>query len=169
MSQTSENVPAGESAEEECPPMIKEAIAEKGWGDPIVAGSPPASVFAQGSHSFYQIELTTDAVPPLLSCLITGPEAGRRRRRSLIEAINYANVQLLMGHFQVDPATEHLQYRIVLPLHHATVGVETVELLGYFGLNQFDRFLPRFQGVVDGEISPWEAIWDMEGDPEEAG
>jgi len=169
MSQISDTEPLSECPEDDFPPMIAEAIDENGWGNPIVPGSPPAVVLAQGEHSFYRIDLSVAADPPLLACLITGPEVRRKRRRSLCEAINHANVRSLMGHFQLDPSTGHLQYRIVMPLHEATVGVETVELLGFFGLDQFGQYLPRFLAVVRGELSPWEAIWEMGDGLEEGG
>jgi len=54
--------------------------------------------------------------------------------------------------------TNQLQFVAGIPLHDCAVGTEAVELLVFFGIAQFDQYLPPFTAVSDGDLRPEDVL-----------
>ncbi|WP_017305105.1 YbjN domain-containing protein [Spirulina subsalsa] len=83
------------------------------------------------------------------------PEAQRSTMAEFITGLNY---YLLMGNFEMDLGDGELRYRTSLDCKDSPVTLPQLQQVLVTNLNMMTRYFERIQGVMEGQISPQEAI-----------
>ena len=93
-------------------------------------------------------------------CSIKVPEAKRHR---VAEFLTRANYGLIIGNFEMDYEDGEIRYKTSVALGDDRVPPDIMKPLVYINVAMMDRYLPGIMAVAHGNISPEDAIREIEG------
>ena len=92
-------------------------------------------------------------------CPVTIPED---KRQAAAEFITRANYGLLIGNFELDFDDGEIRYKTSIDVEGDTLSQNLIKQLVYTNVTTIDEYLPGIIAVVEGKLSPQEAIAKIE-------
>jgi hypothetical protein len=96
-------------------------------------------------------------------CPINAPE---NKRIAIAEFLTRANSGMIIGNFELDFADGEIRYKTSIDVTRDSLSSELVKQLVYANVRMMDEYLPGIKSVIDGDVSPEDAIAQIEGQPE---
>ncbi len=93
-------------------------------------------------------------------CSVKVPEA---KRDLVAEFLTRANYGLVIGNFEMDYEDGEIRYKTSVDVGDEHVSSEIMKPLVYTNVAMMDRYLPGIMAVTHGNVSPADAIKDIEG------
>lgn len=93
-------------------------------------------------------------------CAVKVPEAKRHR---VAEFLTRANYGLIIGNFEMDYEDGEIRYKTSVDVGEDRLQAEIMKPLVYINVAMMDRYLPGIMAVTHGNVSPADAIKDIEG------
>jgi hypothetical protein len=93
-------------------------------------------------------------------CPINAPES---KRMAVAEFIARANYGMIIGNFELDFADGEIRYKTSLDVEGDRLTSALVKRLVYANVMMMDEYLPGIKSVIEGELSPVDAIAQIEG------
>jgi hypothetical protein len=84
-------------------------------------------------------------------------------RPAMAEFVTRANYGLIIGNFELDYRDGELRYKTSLDVEGADLNSELLRSLVYANVAMMDHYLPGIMAVLYGNVSPEEAITQVEG------
>jgi len=94
-------------------------------------------------------------------CPVKVPE---ERRAAMAEFLTRANYGLIIGNFEMDFSDGGIRYKSSVGVKDDRVSIPLVRNLVYANVLTMDRYLPGIMSLVYGDVSPAQAIAQVEGD-----
>jgi hypothetical protein len=80
------------------------------------------------------------------------------------EFITRTNYGLRIGNFEMDFQDGEVRYKSSLDFEGSTLTPEWIQHAVYPAVQTMDRYLPALMKVIDGSLSPLEAVEEIESD-----
>ena len=93
-------------------------------------------------------------------CQVNAPED---KRMAVAEFLTRANYGLLIGNFELDFSDGETRYKTSIDVEGDHLSPALVQQLVYANVLTMDRYLPGIMSVLYGDVSPAEAIAQIEG------
>jgi hypothetical protein len=92
-------------------------------------------------------------------CPVNAPEG---KRTAMAEFLTRANYGLVIGNFEMDLDDGEIRYKTSLDVRDDDLSVSLVRNAVYMNVLMMDRYLPGIMAVLYGDVSPSEAIVQVE-------
>ncbi|MBC7340390.1 MAG: YbjN domain-containing protein [Firmicutes bacterium] len=93
-------------------------------------------------------------------CPVNVPEG---KRLAVAEYLTRANYGLVIGNFEMDFRDGEVRYKTSIDVEGAEIAPALVRNLVYANVITMDRYLPGLLGVIYGNLTPEQAIAQVEG------
>ncbi|MEB3279645.1 MAG: YbjN domain-containing protein [Lyngbya sp.] len=94
-------------------------------------------------------------------CSVNAPED---KRQAIAEFIARANYGTIIGNFELDFTDGEIRFKTSIDVEGDTLSSALIQSLVYTNVMMMDEYLPGILAVVSGELSPVEAIANIEGE-----
>lgn len=84
----------------------------------------------------------------------------------MAEFIARVNYGLIVGNFELDFADGQIRYKTSIDLEGTQLNSVLIKQLVYTNVLMMDKYLPGIMKVIHSDVSPAEAIAQIEGEPE---
>jgi hypothetical protein len=92
-------------------------------------------------------------------CPINAPE---NKRLAMAEFLTRANSGMIIGNFELDFADGEIRYKTSIDVQGDFLSFELIKQLVYANVTMMDEYLPGIISVINGEVSPEDAIAQIE-------
>jgi hypothetical protein len=96
-------------------------------------------------------------------CPLAAPES---KRTAIAEFIARANYGMLIGNFELDFTDGEIRYKTSIDVQGDFLSFELIKQLVYANVTMMDEYLPGIMSVIDSDVSPVDAIAQVEGQPQ---
>jgi hypothetical protein len=93
-------------------------------------------------------------------CPVNAPE---NKRLAIAEFLTRANSGMIIGNFELDFADGEIRYKTSIDVQGDFLSFELIKQLVYANVTMMDEYLPGIKSVIEGDVSPVEAIAQIEG------
>ncbi len=93
-------------------------------------------------------------------CPIVGPE---NQRQAIAEFITRANYGMIMGNFELDFTDGEIRYKTGIDVEGDRLSFPLIKQMVYANVMMMDEYLPGIQAILSENLSPLEAITQIEG------
>lgn len=90
-------------------------------------------------------------------------KAPQVKHQAVVEYITRANYGMIIGNFEFDFSDGEIRYKTSIDIDSSNLDIAVIGQLVYTNLLNVDKYLPGIIEVLDGEISPEEAIVIIDG------
>jgi hypothetical protein len=139
-------------------------LDEHGWSYLLVPEQNALQLLFQGDdeqwNCFIRAEEEERRVVVYSVCPFNIPE---ERRAATMELLTRANYGLILGNFEIDLADGQVRFKTSLSLGSAPLTEALVDRLVIPNLHAMNTYLPAIARMVDGDLTPAEAISRIEG------
>ncbi len=90
------------------------------------------------------------------------------RRHQVAEAITRANYGMIIGNFELDFSDGEIRYKTSVDFENAEIDSAIIRHLVYANVLTMDKYLKAFLGISFGNLSPVDAIQQVESPIDEA-
>ena len=94
-------------------------------------------------------------------CPIKVPE---EKRSAMAEFLTRANYGMIIGNFEMDFSDGEIRYKTSIDVEDDRLNAALLQNLVYANVSTMDRYLPGIMGLTYGDVSPAQAIAQVEGD-----
>jgi len=148
-------------------PILETAVrffTEDDWKFTRIEGKPILSLPCSGHNGNWQCwaEAREEQQQFLFFsvCPVKVPEG---KRGAVAEYLTRANYGLVIGNFELDFRDGEVRYKTSIDVEDAELTPALVKNLVYANLSTMDRYLPGIMGVIYGNLTPQQAISQVEG------
>lgn len=85
------------------------------------------------------------------------------KRDAVVEFITRANYGMIIGNFEFDYSDGEIRYKTALDVEGGEATFTMLKNLIYINVRTMDRYLPGLMKVIYSDVSPVEAIREIEG------
>lgn len=85
------------------------------------------------------------------------------KRFAIAEFLTRANYGLIIGNFELDFSDGQIRYKTSIDIEDTELNSALIKQLVYANVLTMDKYLPGIMKVIYGEVSPQEAIAQIEG------
>jgi hypothetical protein len=96
-------------------------------------------------------------------CPINAPE---NKRIAIAEFLTRANFGMIIGNFELDFADGEIRYKTSIDVTGDSLSSELIKQLVYANVTMMDEYLPGIMSVINEDVSPEDAIAQIESQPE---
>ena len=136
---------------------------DDGWPFQQLEGQPILQVGFQGDNGqwtcFAQAREEQAQLVFYSVCAAKAPEA---KRPALAEFLTRANYGLIMGNFELDWRDGEVRYKTSIDVEGDRLTPALVKQMAYANVVMMDRYLPGIMRVIYGDVSPAEAIAEID-------
>jgi hypothetical protein len=144
--------------------MVVQFFQEDGWPFTPIEGQPILRTGFQGQSGqfgcFAQAREPQSQLIVYSICPVNVPED---RRLALAEFLTRANYGLFIGNFEMDWEDGEIRYKTSIDVEGDRLSSVLVGNLVYTSVLMMDRYLPGIMRVIYGNITPVEAVAEIEG------
>ncbi len=137
---------------------------EDGWPFQQLEGQPILQIGFQGDNGqwvcFAQAREEQAQFVFYSVCATRAPEA---RRSALAEFLTRANYGLIVGNFELDWSDGEVRYKTSLDVEGDRLTPALVKQLAYANVVTMDRYLPGIMRVIYGDVTPDQALAEIDG------
>ncbi|MBD2561276.1 MULTISPECIES: type III secretion system chaperone family protein [Nostoc] len=90
-------------------------------------------------------------------------ETPKEKRFQVAEFLTRANYGMMVGNFELDFADGEVRYKTSVEAEVTNLNSALIKTMVYTNLRMMDKYLPVLMSVIDGDLSPTEAIAQVEG------
>lgn len=148
-------------------PILETAMrffVEDGWKFTRIQGKPLLSLPFRGDHGNWQCwaQVLEERQQFIFYsvCPVNVPEG---KRLAVAEYLTRANYGLVIGNFEMDFRDGEVRYKTSIDVEGAEIAPALVRNLVYANVITMDRYLPGLLGVIYGNLTPEQAIAQVEG------
>lgn len=148
-------------------PILETAIqffTEDDWKFSRVEDKPLLSLIAHGRnsnlHCWAEAREEQEQFVFYSVCPIKVPE---QKRLAVAEYLTRANYGLVIGNFEMDFSDGEVRYKTSIDVEGDELTPALVKNLVYVNLHTHDRYLPGLMGIIFANLSPQQAISQIEG------
>ncbi len=94
---------------------------------------------------------------------ISAVNAPEDKRMAMAEFLTRANYGLIIGNFELDFSDGEIRYKTSIDVEGDRLTTALIKQLVYANVFTFDRYLPGVMAVIYGNVSPVDAINQVEG------
>ena len=92
-------------------------------------------------------------------CPVNAPE---NKRLAVAEFITRANSGMIIGHFELDFTEGQIRYKTSIDVEDDSLCSALIKRLVYANVMMMDAYLPGIMSVIYGEVTPLDAIAQIE-------
>ncbi|HEY9830575.1 MAG TPA: YbjN domain-containing protein [Stenomitos sp.] len=96
-------------------------------------------------------------------CPINAPE---NKRLAMAEFLTRANSGMIIGNFELDFSDGEIRYKTSIDVQGDFLSFELIKQLVYANVTMMDEYLPGIKSVIEGDVSPEDAIAQIESQSE---
>lgn len=96
-------------------------------------------------------------------CPVNAPET---KYLAVAEFIARANSGMIIGNFELDFTDGEIRYKTSIDVEGASLSFPQIKRLVYTNVTMMDEYLPGIRSVIDADVSPVDAIAQIENQPE---
>lgn len=96
-------------------------------------------------------------------CSVNAPE---NKRLAVAEFLTRANSGMIIGNFEMDFEDGEIRYKTSIDVEGDSLSSALIKRLVYANVMMMDAYLPGIMSVIYGDVSPEDAIAQIEGQPE---
>lgn len=134
------------------------------WPFTVVASEPVLSLHFAGEHGHWicyaQARDEQEQFVFYSVCPMAMPDF---KRRAVAEFVTRANYGMIIGNFELDYADGEVRYKTSLDVEGTYLSQPLIRQAVYANVLMMDRYLPGLLSLVYTEITPEEAIAEIEG------
>ncbi len=144
--------------------VVTTFLQADGWPLQRIGQETAYSMTAEGEHGRWtciaQVVEEEALVLFYSACPFTVPVD---RRVAVGELLHRVNFSLLIGNFELDWEEGHIRYRTSVDLRGQRPGALLISQLVYRNVLTMDKYLPAIQAVIQGKLSPVQALAQIKG------
>ena len=146
--------------------ILEAAIAfftEDNWKFSQMEGKPALSLPCSGRHGSWLCwaEAREDQ-HQFVFYSISPVKVPENKRPAVCEYLTRANYGLIIGNFELDLRDGEIRYKTSIDVEGEDLTQALVKNLVYANLSTMDRYLPGIMGIIYGNLSPEQAISQVE-------
>ncbi|MEH1983839.1 MAG: YbjN domain-containing protein [Nostoc sp.] len=153
-------------------PSTSEAIFEEmvnffkadDWPFVQIEGQPVLQIIFQGENGKWTCYASTRIEQQQFIfyslCSVNTPE---EKRLAVAEFLTRANSGMVIGNFELDFADGEIRYKTSIDVEGDRLSYAIIRRLVYANVTMMDRYLPGIMSVIYGNVSPEDAIAQIEG------
>lgn len=132
-----------------------------------VEGEPTHLLFGfAGDHAEYRCVIRTYSESGLVICYSVCPlSAPEAKHDAIARFLTLANYGMQFGNFEMDFGDGEIRYKTSLWLGETPLTEEMIQPMIGVNFTAIDRYMPGIVAVIASEISPEQAIKQVEGAP----
>ena len=138
-------------------------FTQEDWQFTKVQGELSLRVACQGSngqwHCYAQAREEQQQFVFYSLCPIKVP---KKKRRQLGEFICRANYGAIIGNFELDFDDGEIRYKTSIDVEGDGLSFSLIKQMVYANVTMIDKYLPGIEAVIEGQVSPQEAIKQIE-------
>jgi hypothetical protein len=136
---------------------------EKNWDYDVVTSDSILSTEVAGENGSWKCLILIEEEAQYLCFYSILPfNVNPNRKEFLAEFLMRANFGMKIGNFEMDFEDGEIRYKTSLNLGHIDINSAIIERLIYSNLSMMDIYLPGIMKVMYADISPQEAIVEVE-------
>jgi hypothetical protein len=167
---TAFDLPQGQSGETRSPLRALQAVAaffsEDGWSFEQMPERPILRLPFQGKggrwNCYAQVRVTKD-VEQVLFYSVLPLNVSVDKRAAIAEFITRANYGMALGNFELDYSDGEVRYKTSVDVTDQEIGAGLLRPLIYTNVLMMDKYMSGLIAVVYADVSPAEAVKQIEG------
>jgi len=163
LSETTEDATSSKQILEE----IIDFFTEDDWPFTKIKGEPVLRMAFQGKNGkwtcYAKARVEREQFVFYSVCPVNAPE---NKRLAIAEFLTRANSGMIIGNFELDFADGEIRYKTSIDVQGDFLSFELIKQLVYANVTMMDEYLPGIICVIDGDVSPEDAIAQVEGQPQ---
>lgn len=143
---------------------VTEVLRADGWSFSQLEGKTTLIMSANGTHGMYTVYIQArEEHEQVILYAMYGVKAPEHRRVEAMEYFTRANYGLVIGNFELDLRDGEVRYKTSLDVEGESLTPGLIKLLLSANLATADRYLPGFMLLLYGNVTPADAIKEVEG------
>jgi hypothetical protein len=143
---------------------IIDFFTEDDWPFTKIKGEPVLRMAFQGDNGkwtcYAKARVEQEQFVFYSVCPVNAPE---NKRLAIAEFLTRANSGMIIGNFELDFADGEIRYKTSIDVQGDFLSFELIKQLVYANVTMMDEYLPGIMSVIDGDVSPLDAIAQIEG------
>ena len=139
--------------------QIIDFFTEDDWPYTKIKGEPVLRMAFQGENGkwtcYAKARVEQEQFVFYSVCPVNAPE---NKRLAIAEFLTRANSGMIIGNFELDFADGEIRYKTSIDVKGDFLSFELIKQLVYVNVTMMDDYLPGIMSVIDGNVSPVEAI-----------
>ena len=138
-------------------------FTEDDWPFTKLQGEPVLRIAFQGKNGTWTCYAKTRvAQSQFVFYSICPIKVPKPKRRAVGEFIARANYGMIIGNFELDFGDGEIRYKTSIDVEGSTLNYTMIKRLVYTNVMMMDEYLPGITSVINGDVSPEEAIAKIE-------
>ena len=146
---------------------IIDFFTEDDWPFTKIKGEPVLRMAFQGDNGkwtcYAKARVQQEQFVFYSICPVNAPE---NKRLAMAEFLTRANSGMIIGNFELDFADGEIRYKTSIDVQGDFLSFELIKQLVYANVTMMDEYLPGIMSVIDSDVSPVDAIAQIENQPE---
>jgi len=142
-------------------------FTEDDWHYAKIKGEPVLRMAFHGEHGqwncYAKVRVEQAQFIFYSVCPVNAPED---KRMAITEFLTRANCGMIIGNFELDFADGEIRYKTSIDVKGDLLSFELIKQLVYANVMMMDEYLPGMMSVIYSDVSPKEAIAQIESIPE---
>lgn len=159
LSETTEDATSSKQILEE----IIDFFTEDDWPYTKIKGEPVLLTAFQGENGKWncsaKARVEQEQFVFYSICPINAPE---NKRLAIAEFLTRANSGMIIGNFELDFADGKIRYKTSIDVQGDFLSFELIKQLVHANVTMMDEYLPGIRSIIDGDVSPEDAIAQIE-------
>jgi hypothetical protein len=155
LSETTEEATSSKQILEE----IIDFFTEDDWSFTKIKGEPVLRMAFQGDNGqwtcYAKARVQQEQFVFYSVCPVNAPE---NKRLAIAEFLTRVNSGMIIGNFELDFADGEIRYKTSIDVQGDFLSFELIKQLVYANVTMMDEYLPGIISVINGEVSPIDAI-----------
>jgi hypothetical protein len=143
---------------------IIDFFTEDDWPFTKIKGEPVLRMAFQGDNGkwtcYAKARVQQEQFVFYSVCPVNAPE---NKRLAMAEFLTRANSGMIIGNFELDFADGEIRYKTSIDVQGDFLSFELIKQLVYANVTMMDEYLPGIKSVIESDVSPEDAIAQIEG------
>jgi hypothetical protein len=144
--------------------MVIKFFEEDNWPFEKLEGESALGMGFQGDNGEWSCyALVREAQKQFIFYSVNPLETPEDKRLQMAEFLTRANYGMMVGNFELDFADGEVRYKTSIEAEVTNLNSALIKTIVYTNVRMMDKYLPAIMSVIDGDLSPTEAIAQIEG------
>lgn len=139
-------------------------FTEDDWSFTKIQGEPMLQMAFQGENGkwtcYAKARIEQEQFVFYSICPVNAPE---NKRLAVAEFLTRANFGMIIGNFELDFVDGEIRYKTSIDVEDDSLSFALIKKLVYANVTMMDEYLPGIRSVIEGDVSPEDAIARVEG------
>ncbi len=144
--------------------MVSKFFEEDNWQFEKLEGESALGMGFHGDHGEWSCyALVREAQKQFIFYSVNPLETPEDKHLQMAEFLTRANYGMMVGNFELDFADGEVRYKTSIEAEVTNLNSALIKTMVYTNVRMMDKYLPGLMSVIYGDLSPTDAIAQVEG------